>query len=79
MRLGVKASMFQAIKDINAWGGAGFMVAASFNMGNISGPTLAIMGLTMLSFQAWQARLFNLVCLNAASIVGFGFSLNRML
>lgn len=59
------------------WLGAAAMVAASFNINSHKGKALAIFGLTLLSIQAVDAHLYNLVSLNVASIIGYFWSMRK--
>lgn len=53
------------------WLGALCMVAASFAMPNLLGFYLAILGLSLLTGQAYDQKNYNLIFLNIASILGF--------
>ena len=53
------------------WLGALCMVAASFAMPNLLGFYLAILGLSLLTGQAYDQKNYNLIFLNIASIIGF--------
>ena len=56
---------------IVGWLGALCMVAASFAMPNLLGFYLAILGLSLLTGQAYDQKNYNLIFLNIASIIGF--------
>lgn len=60
-----------AALSILGWVGAGFMLGFSFTLSIPSG----IMGLAMLTVQAYSQKMWNLVGLNLASIVGLGLQL----
>lgn len=47
--------------------GAGFMIAFSFTFI----PTLAIIGLILLTFQSVNDKLYNITAINLVSIIGF--------
>ena len=53
------------------WIGALCMVAASFAMPNLLGFYLAVLGLSLLTGQAYDQKNYNLIFLNIASIIGF--------
>jgi hypothetical protein len=55
------------IFDICGYTGSAFMVAFSFTFN----PLLAILGLSLLTVQAFDAKMWNLVILNLVSIGGF--------
>ena len=59
------------------WMGAAVMVAASFNMARPLGLKMAILGLSMLTIQAYSNETYNLITLNLCSILGFTLSLIR--
>jgi hypothetical protein len=59
------------------WVGAAVMVAASFNMAKPLGLKMAILGLSMLTIQAYSNETYNLITLNLCSILGFTLSLIR--
>ena len=61
------------------WAGSLFMVAASFLMPCMLGFYLAILGLSLLTGQAYEQKNYNLIFLNIASIIGFSTSLMRLL
>ena len=56
---------------IVGWLGALCMVAAYFAMPNLLGFYLAILGLSLLTGQAYDQKNYNLIFLNIASIIGF--------
>jgi len=53
------------------------MVAASFKMGQPLGLKMAIVGLSLLTIQAYSNETYNLLTLNLCSIIGFTLSLIR--
>jgi hypothetical protein len=55
------------IYDICGYTGSAFMVAFSFTFN----PILAIFGLALLTVQAFNAKMWNLVILNLVSMGGF--------
>jgi hypothetical protein len=59
------------------WVGAAVMVAASFNMARPLGLKMAIVGLSLLTIQAYSSDTYNLIVLNLSSIIGFTLSLIR--
>jgi hypothetical protein len=59
------------------WIGAAVMVAASFNMGKPLGLKMAIVGLLLLTVQAFSNETYNLLTLNLCSIIGFSLSLYK--
>ena len=61
--------------DVMGWVGAGFMVAASFNMQYAFGMLFAMIGLFCLTLQAWDNSQNNLILLNCVSFIGFAHSL----
>ena len=61
------------------WAGALCMVVASFSMPSMIGFYLALVGLSVLTGQAYEQRNWNLIFLNIASIIGFTSSLLRLL
>tara|TARA_R110000764_G_scaffold232483_1_gene324955 strand:- start:81 stop:353 length:273 start_codon:yes stop_codon:yes gene_type:complete len=61
--------------DVMGWVGAGFMVAASFNMQYAFGMLFAMIGLFCLTLQAWDNSQNNLILLNSVSFIGFAHSL----
>jgi hypothetical protein len=58
--------------EIIGWIGAAVMVAASFNMAK-----MALIGLSLLTVQAYDNETYNLIVLNLSSIIGFSLSLIR--
>ena len=52
--------------NIIGYFGSGFMIAFSWTL-NVE---LAIIGLFLLTIQAWKMRVWNLVALNIVSIIG---------
>ena len=63
--------------EIIGWIGAAVMVAASFNMARPLGLKMAIVGLSLLTIQAYSSDTYNLIVLNLSSIIGFTLSLIR--
>ena len=59
------------------WIGAAVMVAASFNMGKPLSLKMAIVGLLLLTVQAFSNETYNLLTLNLCSIIGFSLSLYK--
>lgn len=53
------------------------MVGASFKMGKPLGLKMAIVGLSLLTIQAYSNETYNLLTLNLCSIIGFTLSLIR--
>jgi len=53
------------------------MVAASFNMAKPLGLKMALVGLSLLTVQAYDNETYNLIVLNLSSIIGFSLSLIR--
>jgi len=63
--------------EVIGWMGAAVMVAASFNMARPLGLKMAIVGLSLLTIQAYSSDTYNLIVLNLSSIIGFTLSLMR--
>jgi len=63
--------------EVIGWIGAAVMVAASFNMARPLGLKMAIIGLSLLTIQAYSTDTYNLIVLNLSSIIGFTLSLMR--
>ena len=63
--------------EVIGWVGAAVMVAASFNMARPLGLKMAIVGLSLLTIQAYSTDTYNLIVLNLSSIIGFTLSLLR--
>ena len=59
------------------WVGAATMVGASFKMTKPLGLKMAIVGLSLLTIQAYSNETYNLLTLNLCSIIGFSLSLIR--
>ena len=59
------------------WIGAAVMVAASFKMAQPLGLKMAIVGLSLLTVQAFSNETYNLLTLNLCSIIGFSLSLYK--
>ena len=58
-----------------SWAGAAAMTAAPFFIDYTSGKVLAIVGLTLLNFQAVHFRAYNLIALNTLGIFGYVFAI----
>ena len=63
--------------EVIGWMGAAIMVAASFHMARPLGLKMAIVGLSLLTIQAYSSDTYNLIVLNLSSIIGFTLSLIR--
>ena len=63
--------------EVIGWVGAAVMVAASFNMARPLGLKMAIVGLSLLTIQAYSSDTYNLIVLNLSSIIGVTLSLIR--
>ena len=63
--------------ELIGWIGAVTMVGASFKMSEPLGLKMAIVGLSLLSIQAYDNAIYNLLALNICSIIGFSISLIR--
>ena len=63
--------------EVIGWIGAAVMVAASFNMARPLGLKMAIVGLSLLTIQAYSSDTYNLIVFNLSSIIGFTLSLMR--
>lgn len=63
--------------ELIGWIGAVTMVGASFKMSEPLGLKMAIVGLSLLSIQAYDNATYNLLVLNICSIIGFTNSLIR--
>ena len=57
------------------WMGALCMAGAPFIIDTAAGKIIAIAGLLMLTQQAAHGKLWNLVCLNIAGIIGYSYAL----
>jgi len=57
------------------WFGALCMAGAPFIIDTDAGKIIAIAGLLMLTQQAAHGKLWNLVCLNIAGILGYSYAL----
>ena len=57
------------------WAGAAAMAAASFAIDSDAGKCLAIVGLFLLTIQALEKPMINLVIINGISIVGFTYAI----
>ena len=60
---------------IIGWLGALCMAGAPFIIDTDAGKIIAIAGLIMLTWQAADGKLWNLVCLNIAGIIGYSYAL----
>ena len=58
-----------------AWGGTICMAIAPFLIDTIIGKLLAISGLALLTVQAHDAKLYNLMILNTIGIIGYIYAL----
>ena len=63
------------ISPIIGWLGAGCMALAPFAIDTDAGKLAAIGGLTLLTLQAIDGKLWNLVFLNIAGIIGYTYAL----
>jgi len=63
------------ISPIIGWCGAGAMALAPFAIDTDEGKLAAIAGLVLLTVQALDIRAYNLVFLNLAGIIGYGYAL----
>jgi len=63
------------ISPIIGWCGAGAMALAPFAIDTDEGKLAAIAGLVLLTVQALDIRAYNLVFLNIAGIIGYGYAL----
>lgn len=57
------------------WVGAIAMVASAWILPDPRGFMVAIIGLAILTVQAWEHRVFQFVALNVFSILGFTYNL----
>ena len=57
------------------WLGALCMAGAPFIIDTDAGKIIAIAGVLMLTQQAADGKLWNLVCLNIAGIIGYSYAL----
>ena len=60
---------------LTGWVGALCMAGAPFIIDTDAGKIIAIAGLLMLTQQAAHGKLWNLVCLNIAGIIGYSYAL----
>ena len=60
---------------LTGWLGAGCMALAPFAIDTDAGKLAAIFGLSLLTLQAIDAKLHNLVFLNIAGIIGYSYAL----
>jgi len=63
------------ISPIIGWCGAGAMALAPFAIDTDAGKLAAIAGLLLLTIQALDTKLYNLVFLNLAGIIGYSYAL----
>ena len=63
------------LSPIIGWCGAGAMALAPFAIDTDAGKLAAIAGLVLLTVQAIDGRLWNLVFLNIAGIIGYTYAL----
>ena len=60
---------------VAGWVGAAALGAAPFFIDTSPGKCLAIFGLGLLTFQAYNIRAFNLIALNVIGIMGYSYAL----
>jgi hypothetical protein len=60
---------------IVGWMGAAAMGAAPFFIDTVQGKLLAIVGLALLTVQAYNMRAVNLIALNVIGIIGYAHAL----
>ena len=58
-----------------AWVGTVCMALAPFMIDYSAGKFLAIVGLTLLTIQAYSCKLYNLIILNSIGIIGYSYAL----
>ncbi len=63
------------ISSLTGWIGAAALAAAPFIIDSDEGKILAIAGLALLCFQAWQTKCYNLIFLNITGIIGYSYAL----
>jgi len=63
------------LSPIIGWCGAGAMALAPFAIDTDAGKLAAIAGLALLTLQAIDGKLWNLVFLNIAGIIGYSYAL----
>ena len=63
------------ISPLIGWCGAGAMALAPFAIDTDAGKLAAIGGLVLLTVQALDSKLYNLVFLNLAGIIGYSYAL----
>lgn len=63
------------VSPIIGWCGAGAMALAPFAIDTDAGKLAAIGGLVLLTVQALDSKLYNLVFLNLAGIIGYSYAL----
>ena len=63
------------VSPLIGWGGAGAMALAPFPIDTDAGKLAAIGGLVLLTVQALDSKLYNLVFLNLAGIIGYSYAL----
>lgn len=63
------------ISPIIGWAGAACMSLAPFAIDTDAGKLAAIGGLVLLTVQALDSKLYNLVFLNLAGIIGYSYAL----
>ena len=63
------------VSPLIGWCGAGAMALAPFAIDTDAGKLAAIGGLVLLTVQALDSKLYNLVFLNLAGIIGYSYAL----
>ena len=63
------------LSPIIGWAGAGCMALAPFAIDTDAGKLAAIGGLILLTVQALDNKLYNLVFLNLSGIIGYSYAL----
>ena len=63
------------VSPIIGWCGAGAMALAPFAIDTDAGKLAAIGGVVLLTVQALDSKLYNLVFLNLAGIIGYSYAL----
>ena len=63
------------VSPLIGWCGAGAMALAPFAIDTDAGKLAAIGGLVLLTVQALDSKLYNLVFLNLAGIIGYCYAL----
>jgi len=60
---------------VAGWVGAAAMCAAPFFIDTMQGKLLAIVGLSLLTVQAYHIRAVNLIVLNVIGIIGYSYAI----